>query len=72
MEIETLDVSSLSSGQKILLMERLWRSLAGDPLTGAPGWHDEVIKSRALEWEERKQVSEEWKSVREELRRELL
>ena len=72
MEIERLDISTLNGKQKILLMERLWCSLAGDPLTGAPGWHDEVLKSRAAEWEERKKTSEDWKSIKDELRREFL
>ena len=68
----SIDISGLSSGQRVVLMERLWRSLAGDlAAQGPPAWHDAEIESRQGEWAERKSVSEEWSVVREELRGEI-
>jgi hypothetical protein len=72
MTAETIDISGLSAAERVALMERLWRSLAGDPMTAEPpDWHDAVIESRRPEWLERAEVSEEWSKVREELRRDL-
>jgi len=72
MTADSIDISGLSRGQRVALMERLWRSLASDlDSQGPPGWHDEELKSRRGEWTERGSVSEEWSVAREELRREL-
>lgn len=72
MTADSIDISSLDTGQRVALMERLWRSLAGDlESQGPPGWHDIEIQVRQSEWVDRESVSEEWSSVREELRRDL-
>lgn len=72
MTADSFDISSLDTGQRVALMERLWRSLAGDlEIQGPPEWHQAEIESRDGEWVERESVSEEWSSVREELRRDL-
>jgi hypothetical protein len=72
MTADSIDISGLSSGQRIALMERLWRSL-GDDLEhqGPPEWHEAEIESRHDEWAERGTVGQEWAIVREELRQEL-
>jgi hypothetical protein len=72
MTADSIDISGLSSGQRIALMERLWRSLSGDlEGQGPPAWHDAELESRKGEWTERGSAGEEWSVVREELRREL-
>jgi hypothetical protein len=72
MTADSIDISGLSSGQRVALMERLWRSLAGDlDRQGPPAWHDAELAYREGEWVERESVGEEWSVVREELRREL-
>lgn len=72
MNTESLDISTLSNGQKVALMERLWRSLDGEPSQSEPpSWHEAVLKSRSGEWEDRELISEDWTTVREELRSEL-
>lgn len=72
MTASSIDISGLSSGQRVVLMERLWRSLAGDLVDqGPPAWHDAELESRQGEWAEREIVSEEWSVVREELRGEI-
>jgi len=72
MTAESIDISGLSSGQRVALMERLWRSLSGDlERQGPPAWHDAELESRQGEWTDRESVAEEWSEVREELRREL-
>ena len=72
MTANSVDISGLSSGQRVALMERLWRSLSADVESeGPPSWHDAELKSRQREWAERERVGEDWPVVREELRREL-
>ena len=72
MAAEKVDISGLSAGERVALMDRLWRSLAGDPMTAEPpAWHDAEIESRRREWLDRSEVSEEWPKVREELRSDL-
>jgi hypothetical protein len=72
MTAEAIDISSLSPGQRVALMERLWRSLAGDlESQGPPAWHEAELDSRQKEWAERGSVAQEWSVVREELRRGL-
>jgi hypothetical protein len=72
MTADSIDISALNSGQRVALMERLWRSLSADfESKGPPPWHDTEIKSRQGEWAERGRVAEDWTAVREELRREL-
>ncbi len=72
MTAEGIDISALSSGQRVALMERLWRSLSADlESQDPPAWHDAELKSRQYEWAERGRVAEDWSVVREELRREL-
>lgn len=72
MTVESLDISNLSSGQRIALMERLWRSLSDDlEAAGPPAWHDAELESRQDEWAKRGSVGETWSVVREELRRDL-
>jgi Putative addiction module component len=69
---DRIDISNLSSVERVALMERLWRSLAGDlDRQGPPGRHDAELESREREWVERESVGEEWSVIREELRREL-
>jgi hypothetical protein len=72
MTAESVDISGLSSDQRVALMERLWRSLAGDPRTvEPPAWHDVEIDARRQEWMDRERLAEDWPKVREELRRDL-
>jgi len=72
MTADTIDISRLSSGQRVALMERLWRSLACELEShGPPAWHDAVLELREDEWKNRGSLSAEWSGVREELRREL-
>jgi len=72
MSANTIDISGLSSGERVALMERLWRSLAGDlDIQGPPAWHDVELESRQAEWVERSSVAEDWSRVRDELREEL-
>lgn len=72
MTAESVDISTLTSAQRVALMERLWKSLAGDPITAEPpAWHDAEIEARQQEWLDRKDVAEDWAKVREELRRDL-
>lgn len=72
MTVESFDISVLSTGQRVALMERLWRSLAADvEVAGPPAWHEGELDKRAGEWENRHEVAENWSAVREELRKEL-
>ncbi len=72
MTADSIDISGLSNGQRVALMERLWRSLVADfDRQGPPEWHDAELESRKGEWIERESVGEEWSVVREELRRDL-
>jgi hypothetical protein len=72
MTADSIDISTLSAAQRVTLMERLWRSLAGDlERQGPPAWHDAELQSRQGEWADRESVWEDWSRVREELRREL-
>jgi hypothetical protein len=70
MVAEQIDISQLDISQRLLLMERLWCSMSGVlENQGPPAWHDEELVSRSGEWVMRKSVSEDWHSVREELKR---
>jgi hypothetical protein len=72
MTADSIDISALSSGQRVALMERLWRSLSADlESQGPPAWHDAELESRQGEWAERGRVAEDWHVVREGLRQEL-
>ncbi len=60
MTAEKVDISELSSAQRVALMERLWRSLTGDPITAEPPiWHDVEIETRRQEWGHRETVGED-------------
>ena len=72
MTVDSIDISGLSSGQRVALMERLWRSLADDlERQGPPAWHETELDSRQGEWGARASTAEEWSAVREELQRNL-
>ncbi|MCL4179042.1 MAG: addiction module protein [Verrucomicrobia bacterium] len=73
MTADSIDISNLSSGGRVVLMKRLWRSLSGELETqGPPAWHDAELESRKGEWANRGSLSQEWPVVREELRREKI
>ena len=63
-----LDVSKLTSSEKIALMERLWDGLT-DSLE-APDWHGAVLQERESEWDNRYAVSQAWEVAKQDLRRE--
>jgi hypothetical protein len=70
MVAEQVDISKLNISQRLRLMERLWCSLSGElEKHGSPVWHDEELATRSIEWVNRESVSEDWHSVREELKR---
>ena len=72
MTADSIDISNLSRGERVALMERLWRSLSVELETqGPPAWHDAELESRKGEWANRGSLSQEWSAVREELGREL-
>jgi hypothetical protein len=69
---EQMEISQLDISQRLRLMERLWCSMSGElEKQGPPAWHDEELVSRGGEWVARESVTEDWHSVREELRRKL-
>jgi hypothetical protein len=69
---EQMEISELDISQRLRLMERLWCSMSGElEKQGSPAWDDEELASRSGEWVVRESVSEDWHSVREELRRKL-
>ncbi len=73
MTADGIDISSLSNGQRVALMERLWRSLSGEiARNGPPDWHETELKTRETEWTERARLAQDWSVVREELTREPL
>ena len=68
MAVDTINISSLTAGERVELMERLRRSLAADlEKEGPPAWHDDQLASRKGEWEQRETVAEDWPRVRERL-----
>ena len=72
MTADGIDISELSDGQKVALMERLWHALSEKATQlEPPTWHAEVLAGREAEWSERGRTAEDWKAAREELRREL-
>ncbi len=66
-----LDVSKLTSVEKIALMERLWDGLSTEALE-PPAWHGTVLEDRESEWANRQTVSQDWETAKEDLRRELM
>lgn len=71
MAVTVPDTSQLSSTEKIALMERLWQDLSSSLDLEPPAWHEDILREREQEWEQRDQVSQDWSSAKEELRQEL-
>jgi hypothetical protein len=62
--IADIPLEEFTKADKIALMEKLWGDLSED---GPPAWHEEVLASRAGEWEFRHEVGEDWDLVRANL-----
>jgi hypothetical protein len=70
MEEVVFKTENLSRIQKIALMERLWEELsADDEKMEPPIWHQEVLDSRADEWENRETNSKSIDEVRVSLQK---
>jgi hypothetical protein len=71
MSIE-VSIESMSTSQKLDLMERLWADLSSRPQElPSPSWHEEVLRER-LESVERGEVAfENWEIAKERLRKRL-
>ena len=72
MSTTLLDMTLLSKSQKLALMERLWDDLRDDsPCSEPPVWHQSIIEARTKEWENRKELSENWQRAKQSLRNEF-
>jgi len=72
MSAETIDLSALSTPQKVALMERLWVALSqSTEPPQPPSWHIHELAQREGEWNDRTNVAEDWAAVREALRQDL-
>ena len=71
MAITIPDTSQLSPTEKIALMERLWQDLSSSPDLEPPARHEDILREREQEWEQRDQASQDWTEAKEELRQEF-
>ena len=72
MSTALVDTTQLSKSQKLAFMERLWDELRADfPLNAPPAWHQSILAARTAEWENRKQLSENWQQAKQSLRDEF-
>ena len=68
MSTTMIDTTMLSKSQKLALMERLWDELRDDsPLSEPPAWHQSILAARTAEWENRKELSENWQRAKQSL-----
>jgi hypothetical protein len=68
---EMIDDLTVTTLDKVALMESLWQDLSADSDIEPPEWHQAVLKERENEWGQREQVSQDWSDAKKELRSEL-
>ena len=66
------NLPELTNSEKLMLVEQLWSDLAENAeVLVPPKWHEDVLKAREQEWEQRESLAEDWSTARSDLLNEL-
>ena len=64
-----LPLGSMTTSEKLQLMESIWDSLRTVPDLKVPGWHREVLEERTRQLEAGEVEFSDWEEVKERLSR---
>jgi hypothetical protein len=66
----TLPLDQMTKGEKLELMEALWKDLSNQPdALQSPDWHAEVLEQRRAEAASGDDAFTDWEAAKEEIRR---